>query len=102
MTATQILPFPSHEFPAEVLEQAAGALERGEIVAVPTETVYGLAVRADQPEALASLAQLKGRGAEIPFTWHAPHAERMLQAGPEQLLFRSDPWLRWWSLAPRC
>jgi L-threonylcarbamoyladenylate synthase len=43
---------------------AATALARGEIVAYPTETFYGLGVAARHPEALASLLTLKGRDAE--------------------------------------
>jgi L-threonylcarbamoyladenylate synthase len=43
---------------------AAAALRRGEIVAFPTETYYGLAVDALDGEALARLFALKGRGDE--------------------------------------
>jgi L-threonylcarbamoyladenylate synthase len=43
---------------------AAAALARGEVVAYPTETFYGLAVDALDPAALARLAALKGRGAD--------------------------------------
>ena len=41
---------------------AAHALRRGEIIAYPTETFYGLAVNALDELALARLRQLKGRG----------------------------------------
>ena len=41
---------------------AARALQRGEVVAYPTETFYGLAVNAFDELALARLRQLKGRG----------------------------------------
>jgi L-threonylcarbamoyladenylate synthase len=40
---------------------AARALERGELVAYPTETVYGLGADAASPRALASLERVKGR-----------------------------------------
>jgi L-threonylcarbamoyladenylate synthase len=43
---------------------AAAALRRGEVVAFPTETYYGLAVDALDEAALARLFALKGRGAE--------------------------------------
>jgi len=43
---------------------AAAALARGEVVAYPTETFYGLGVDALAPAALARLAALKGRGAD--------------------------------------
>jgi len=41
------------------------------LCALPTETVYGLAARADLPEALEALRRLKGRADGVPFTWHA-------------------------------
>jgi len=46
--------------PAQIAE-AAAAIRRGEIVAYPTETFYGLAVDALDPVALARLFALKGR-----------------------------------------
>jgi len=46
----------------EAIADAAAALRRGEIVAYPTETYYGLAVDALDPAALARLFALKGRG----------------------------------------
>jgi len=41
--------------------QAADALRAGAIVALPTETVYGLAARADSAEAVAAIYRAKGR-----------------------------------------
>jgi L-threonylcarbamoyladenylate synthase len=43
------------------LARAAQALRDGAIVAVPTETVYGLAARADRVEAVAAIYRAKGR-----------------------------------------
>jgi L-threonylcarbamoyladenylate synthase len=40
---------------------AAEVLRRGGLVAVPTETVYGLAARADRAEAVAAIYRAKGR-----------------------------------------
>jgi L-threonylcarbamoyladenylate synthase len=51
----------AHAFPEEIVF-AAAALQRGEIVAYPTETFYGLGVNALDELALARLRQLKGRG----------------------------------------
>jgi L-threonylcarbamoyladenylate synthase len=50
----------THAFPEEITF-AALALRRGEVVAYPTETFYGLAVNAMDELALARLRQLKGR-----------------------------------------
>jgi L-threonylcarbamoyladenylate synthase len=49
--------------PAQIAE-AAAAICRGEVVAFPTETFYGLAADALDPEALDRLFLLKGREAE--------------------------------------
>jgi L-threonylcarbamoyladenylate synthase len=46
------------------IRAAAQALARGEVVAYPTETFYGLAADATSAAALARLAALKGRGAD--------------------------------------
>jgi L-threonylcarbamoyladenylate synthase len=46
---------------AEALDEAVAILRRGGIVAVPTETVYGLAARADSEAAYAEVFRAKGR-----------------------------------------
>ena len=43
------------------LEDAKRALNRGDILAVPTETVYGLAVKSDNTAAIRKLLELKNR-----------------------------------------
>jgi L-threonylcarbamoyladenylate synthase len=52
------------------LPTALEVLERGDLVALPTETVYGIAARADDPAALERLVELKGRPPGMAFTWH--------------------------------
>jgi L-threonylcarbamoyladenylate synthase len=47
-------------------------LTAGELVAVPTETVYGLAARADSPEAVARIYAAKGRPDFNPLIVHVP------------------------------
>ena len=51
--------------PAE-LQALVGAIHRGEVAAIPTDTVYGLVARADDPEAVARIADLKGRSVQQP------------------------------------
>jgi L-threonylcarbamoyladenylate synthase len=51
---------PAHPDPA-VMQEAVAILCRGGIVAYPTDTVYGLAVDAMNPEAIARLYIAKGR-----------------------------------------
>jgi tRNA threonylcarbamoyl adenosine modification protein (Sua5/YciO/YrdC/YwlC family) len=48
------------------LELAAAALRRGGVVAVPTDTVYGLAADPSLPEAVAGLFALKQRPTDVP------------------------------------
>ena len=43
------------------IEDAAGAVRRGELVVFPTDTVYGIAARPDDPSATARLFEAKGR-----------------------------------------
>jgi tRNA threonylcarbamoyl adenosine modification protein (Sua5/YciO/YrdC/YwlC family) len=45
---------------------AAAALGRGDVIAFPTDTVYGLAAAIDRPAAVERLFRLKGRSASKP------------------------------------
>jgi len=57
----------------EVL-QAAQALARGELIGLPTETVYGLAADALNPTAVNAIFQTKGRPANHPLIVHVADA----------------------------
>jgi L-threonylcarbamoyladenylate synthase len=50
----------------EALELAAEALRAGEVVVVPTDTVYGLVARPDDPNAVAKVFALKRRPERVP------------------------------------
>ena len=50
--------------------QAVAALRAGEVVAVPTETVYGLAANALDPAAVAKIFAIKGRPSQNPIIVH--------------------------------
>jgi tRNA threonylcarbamoyl adenosine modification protein (Sua5/YciO/YrdC/YwlC family) len=55
--------------PAQLLEgitQAELALRRGELVVLPTDTVYGIAAEAFDPVAVDGLLKAKGRGRDMP------------------------------------
>lgn len=56
------------------IERAAAALAAGELVAFPTETVYGLGARADDDAAVAQIFALKGRPADHPLIVHVADA----------------------------
>ena len=64
---TRVLPF-NHQAIAE----AAGLILAGEPVAVPTETVYGLAADATNAEAVARIYEAKGRPSFNPLIVHVP------------------------------
>jgi L-threonylcarbamoyladenylate synthase len=55
-------------------DAAAERLREGRLVAIPTETVYGLAADARNPEAIAGIYALKGRPASNPLIVHVADA----------------------------
>lgn len=57
------------EDPAAI-EQAGALLRAGEVVGIPTETVYGLAADALNPEAVARIFEAKGRPQDNPLIVH--------------------------------
>lgn len=48
------------------IEAAVASLRRGELVVLPTDTVYGLAADAFSPDAVNRLLRAKGRGRDMP------------------------------------
>jgi L-threonylcarbamoyladenylate synthase len=52
------------------IERAADTLAAGDLVAFPTETVYGLGARADSDSAVARIFALKGRPSDHPLIVH--------------------------------
>ncbi|MBS3936707.1 MAG: threonylcarbamoyl-AMP synthase, partial [Sulfuritalea sp.] len=60
----------------EVL-RAAELLRAGELVAFPTETVYGLGADARNPAAVAKIFAVKGRPADHPLIVHIPDAAHL-------------------------
>jgi L-threonylcarbamoyladenylate synthase len=87
---------------------ALAALRRGDVIGLPTETVYGLAADASRPEAVRRIFALKGRPADHPLIVHiaganqldrwareVPEAARTLAEafwpGPLTLILRRQP-----------
>jgi L-threonylcarbamoyladenylate synthase len=61
------------------LEAALGALDAGQAIVIPTDTVYGVAARPEVPGAVAAIFRAKGRPEEKPLPvlaadQHAAHA----------------------------
>lgn len=57
----------------DAIEQAAQRLAEGGLLALPTETVYGLGARADDDAAVARIFAAKGRPADHPLIVHVPN-----------------------------
>ena len=75
------------------IQQAAQALAQGELVAFPTETVYGLGARADDDAAVAKIYAAKGRPSQHPLIVHVASmaaAEQFAQTlgGPASALMQ--------------
>jgi L-threonylcarbamoyladenylate synthase len=94
--------------PETGIAEAVERLCRGELVALPTETVYGLGADATNPGAVARIFALKGRPADHPLIVHLapeaalddwaadiPEAARHLAAdfwpGPLTIILRKSP-----------
>jgi L-threonylcarbamoyladenylate synthase len=69
-TPTRVIPFS-----IRAIEEAARLVLSGEPVAVPTETVYGLAADATNAKAVARIYEAKGRPAFNPLIVHVPDLE---------------------------
>ena len=94
------------------VDAAVTALRRGELVVLPTDTVYGIAADAFSPAAVARLLEAKGRGRDMPVpvlvgSWrtidglaeHVPQSARQLVEtfwpGPLTLVVRAASSLAW-------
>jgi L-threonylcarbamoyladenylate synthase len=79
----------------QAIAKAAAILESGGLVAVPTETVYGLAARADSAAAVARIYAAKGRPDFNPLIVHVcglAQAERYAHVLPEARALAEAHW----------
>jgi L-threonylcarbamoyladenylate synthase len=74
---TEVLPTDTPELLKEATRRAVNALTAGEPVALPTETVYGLAADALNPDAVAKIFAAKERPSFDPLIVHLPHKDRL-------------------------
>lgn len=65
------------------LEAVVRALEQGDPVVIPTDTVYGLACRPDDEDAVRALSALKRRSLEQPIALVASSVEALCALVPE-------------------
>ncbi|MFO0944801.1 MAG: L-threonylcarbamoyladenylate synthase [Planctomycetota bacterium] len=75
MTPTETIRVDCDASLESAVARAITVLSRGGLVAVPTETVYGLAANARDPEAVAKIFAAKGRPATNPVIAHVPNVE---------------------------
>ncbi|GAA1142437.1 tRNA threonylcarbamoyl adenosine modification protein (Sua5/YciO/YrdC/YwlC family) [Nesterenkonia lutea] len=97
---------------AQGIAQAQDALSRGEVVVLPTDTVYGIGADAFSPQAVAVLLAAKGRSRTMPppvligraevmdaLAIDVPdHARRLAEAfwpGAMTLILQAQPSLHW-------
>lgn len=62
----EICPTSTEEEREAAVAAAALAVRRGQLVVIPTDTVYGIAADAFSPEAVQGLLDAKGRGRDMP------------------------------------
>jgi protein-tyrosine phosphatase len=67
----------------DVVHRAVQALAEGQLVAIPTETVYGLAASACNAPAVERLLQVKGRPSSAPMALAIKSAEEALDYVPD-------------------
>lgn len=87
---THVLPFSDKS-----IAEAARLILAGELVAIPTETVYGLAADATNAQAVARIYEAKGRPSFNPLIVHASSLDeacRIAALGPLSLELARNHW----------
>ena len=69
------------------VQAAAAALQAGQLLGLPTETVYGLAADSDNDAAVAQIFTAKGRPANHPLIVHVADAQAITRYAKEVPLF---------------
>lgn len=79
---TQVIQVDRHGDYLTPIRMASEVLNKGGVVAFPTETVYGLGARADLPSAMEKLREIKGRDLAQGLTVHIGRREDIHQYVP--------------------
>lgn len=74
---TKLIRIDSEHIEKEKMQEAAVLIRQGELVAFPTETVYGLGADALRPEASAKIYEAKGRPSDNPLIVHICRFEQL-------------------------
>src|SRR3954465_3262252 len=75
---TQVFDCAADAERTEGLDAASATLRRGELVVLPTDTVYGVAADAFNPGAVEALLAAKGRGRDMPVPVLVANAEMLV------------------------
>jgi L-threonylcarbamoyladenylate synthase len=76
-----------------LIEEAVKTLQAGDLVAFPTETVYGLGADAKNPEAIKKIFSAKGRPSNHPLIVHIAAPEKSSESNTDWTDVLS-PWVR--------
>lgn len=112
MTDAQRLPTGTDEEREAAVSEATLAVQRGDLVVIPTDTVYGIGADAFDADAVKALLAAKGRGRDMPppvlvsatttvdalATGLPDYARALIDAfwpGPLTLVCRQQPSLQW-------
>jgi L-threonylcarbamoyladenylate synthase len=112
VTSAQRLVTETEEDREHAVSEAAAAVQRGDLVVIPTDTVYGIGADAFDPDAVKALLAAKGRGRNMPppvlvsaattvdaLAAELPEYARALieefWPGPLTLVCRQQPSLQW-------
>ena len=90
---TKIVEIDPNHIDDEKMQEAAALIAAGELVAFPTETVYGLGADALHPEASQKIYAAKGRPSDNPLIVHISKFEELISIAktvPEQARKLSD------------
>lgn len=80
---TKILKIDSADIDSDSMKEAAALIAAGELVAFPTETVYGLGADALRPEASRKIYAAKGRPSDNPLIVHISKFEDLVSIAKE-------------------
>ena len=78
-----IIDLKSEEDRRDVVHRAVEALSAGKVIAIPTETVYGLAASALHPQAVERLFEIKGRSKDTPLAYAVKSLDEALDYVPD-------------------
>ncbi|MGB9688834.1 L-threonylcarbamoyladenylate synthase [Thermogutta sp.] len=83
MTSPPIINIREAEEPRDLVHRCVQALAEGQIVVMPTETIYGVAASVLVPQAVERLAEMKGRKQGHAFTLALKSAEEIWDYVPD-------------------